>query len=250
MMTKPKQDLTGKRFGKLTVIKQADNHFTPSGYSVIKWDCTCDCGREHVIKSTSELNAGRTLSCGQEECHGHRKFNNYNLLGRYGIGKDDKGNEFYFDLEDYEKIKEYNWILTNEGYWKAYIPKYKRDVGNNKTIKLHNIIIDTPKSNYIVDHISHNKSDNRKSNLRLVNHSLNSINRDVISSNTSGCTGVYWRNNRKRWVANIKINGKYKIIGSFKNKEDAISARKEAENEYYGEYSYDNSMALAEQNPL
>ena len=46
-----------------------------------------------------------------------KKYNKYNLNGEYGIGWTSNTNEeFYFDLEDYDKIKDYCWFLDNRGY--------------------------------------------------------------------------------------------------------------------------------------
>ena len=45
-----------------------------------------------------------------------RKFNNYDLTGSFGIGYTTKGEEFYFDLEDYDLIKNYNWHIDKSGY--------------------------------------------------------------------------------------------------------------------------------------
>lgn len=52
------EDLTGKRFGKLTVISKAEN----IGDSV-SWNCICDCGKTKVIRGYS-LKNGDTKSCG------------------------------------------------------------------------------------------------------------------------------------------------------------------------------------------
>lgn len=52
-------DLTGQRFGMLTVIERAGN--TPSGSAL--WRCRCDCGNETVVR-TAVLNNGHTTSCG------------------------------------------------------------------------------------------------------------------------------------------------------------------------------------------
>ena len=38
-------DLTGKRFGKLTVISRAPNG---NGHGA-RWNCRCDCGKEKII---------------------------------------------------------------------------------------------------------------------------------------------------------------------------------------------------------
>lgn len=52
------QDLTGKRFGKLVVIKRADNRGKHT-----MWHCICDCGN-YTITGASELKSGTTKSCG------------------------------------------------------------------------------------------------------------------------------------------------------------------------------------------
>lgn len=39
-------DLTNKRFGRLTVVKQDSYHVFPSGKRKIKWLCQCDCGNK------------------------------------------------------------------------------------------------------------------------------------------------------------------------------------------------------------
>ena len=46
-----------------------------------------------------------------------KKYNKYDLSGEYGIGWTTNTNHvFYFDLEDYEKIKDYCWIENDQGY--------------------------------------------------------------------------------------------------------------------------------------
>lgn len=57
-MGKLKWDLTGIRFGRLTVISRAEND--KNGKPM--WNCVCDCGTEKVL-STSSLQTG-TKSCG------------------------------------------------------------------------------------------------------------------------------------------------------------------------------------------
>lgn len=54
-------DLTGKRFGRLTVVGIYDR--TPNG--CIRWRCRCDCGNEiPVFKSVLMRNNGSIKSCG------------------------------------------------------------------------------------------------------------------------------------------------------------------------------------------
>lgn len=53
------------------------------------------------------------------------------------------------------------------------------------------------------------------------------------SDNTSGFTGVYWLKNNHTWEARINVNKESVGLGYYKNKKDAIKARKEAEEKYF-----------------
>ena len=96
------------RFGRLVVIKQAEDYINPSGKHYSQWLCRCDCGNETVVVG-SKLSFGHTQSCGclMKETSSvlHKKYNTYDLTGEYGIGYASNGKEFYFDLEDYDKKK-------------------------------------------------------------------------------------------------------------------------------------------------
>ena len=71
-------DLTGKTFGKLTVIKLDHMHKINGAY----WQCSCDCGSNKIsIISGKNISQGKVLSCGclvQENGHKNRD----NLLGK------------------------------------------------------------------------------------------------------------------------------------------------------------------------
>lgn len=82
-----------------------------------------------------------------------------------------------------------------------------------------------------IDHINGNRSDNRICNLRSVSQTENARNTAKHRTNTSGCTGVFWLKRESRWYAVISINNKRKVLGSFREKADAIAARKAAEKE-------------------
>jgi hypothetical protein len=82
-----------------------------------------------------------------------------------------------------------------------------------------------------IDHIDRNKSNNRPSNLRLATRSINGINRNLMSNNTSGTTGV--ARNRTYWVAYIFKNKHRYTLGHFPTRELAVIARTAAEAELY-----------------
>ena len=227
------QDLTGQRFGKLVVIKRVENN----DRNQVRWLCQCDCGNTHITISHS-LTKGLCRSCGclQQEAiekNQQRKYNNYDLLGEYGIGYTLKGEEFYFDIEDYDKIKNYCWHINTDGYVVTTINQ------THSKIKMHRLVMDVINNHNVnVDHIYHNKNDNRKSQLRLVTNSQNQYNTILSKDNTSGYKGVYWHKKHNQWEALISYNKKQIYLGLYDNIEDAIKARQQAEIKYFGEYRY------------
>lgn len=80
-----------------------------------------------------------------------------------------------------------------------------------------------------IDHVNHNRGDNRISNLRSVTISENCRNRSLPKNNCSGHIGIS-REGRK-WKARLKMNRVDYYLGSFDTIEDAICARKKAEKE-------------------
>ena len=83
-----------------------------------------------------------------------------------------------------------------------------------------------------LDHINGNGLDNRLCNLREVTHAQNCQNKKKQVTNSSGITGICWHSRDSVWIARIMVNGKAILLGSFKNKFDAMSARKSAEIKY------------------
>lgn len=84
---------------------------------------------------------------------------------------------------------------------------------------------------YCVDHINRTKDDDRWSNLRHVTHMCNNRNKSIGSNNKSGITGVRFRKQNKKWVAQITNNYKKTHLGYFDTKEEAALARYKAEME-------------------
>lgn len=56
-------DLTGQKFGRLTVICRSVDKFSPCGSKRIKWMCCCECGNNAVV-TADNLRRGKTRSCG------------------------------------------------------------------------------------------------------------------------------------------------------------------------------------------
>lgn len=127
------------------------------------------------------------------------------------------------DLDDVDKARSYKWGI-NKGYAQS-----------SKGILLHRLIMN-PGDDMVVDHINHDKLDNRKDNLRICSTRQNTMNQDVSKNSTSGITGVTWDKTNGKWMAYIKVNYRQITLGRFTNLDDAIQARMDAEIEYFGEY--------------
>jgi hypothetical protein len=85
-----------------------------------------------------------------------------------------------------------------------------------------------------VDHINRLPDDNRLSNLRLASQTEQNYNQALRRDNTSGMAGVCFEQSRANrhkapWVARFWEEGKRIHLGCFWQKEDAIAARKRAE---------------------
>lgn len=174
-MSRPIIDISGMIFNRLTVKKLIGKDKWGINYV---WECDCSCGNTIVVQSTS-LKSGLTQSCGclRDELVSEtqsKENHPYNLSGEFGIGFASNNNkEFYFDLDDYEKIKPYCWYMSERGYMSAHNPETK------KSMKLHHFVIGfiKTKENAEVDHRDRNPSNNQKSNLRIVTRQINSRNR-------------------------------------------------------------------------
>jgi len=154
--------------------------------------------------------------------------NTYDMSGEYGVGYTSKGVQFFFDKEDYELIKHYKWYLNSNGYIYCSHPR---------KIAFHRLVMGVSDRKCIIDHIHHNKLDNRKAELRIVTATQNQMNQ-IPRKHSSSCTGVSWHKKSKKWIAQISVNGKLKCLGMYKGEDEAIKARKNAEQIYYGAYAF------------
>lgn len=240
-------DVTGQRYGKLLVISDAPSYVYKDGSKQRMLLCKCDCGNEVVVR-LNDIRKGATKSCGcgrtkrpihsslkspitpTIELNGFKKkrrrrsgSNHYLLLGDCAIGYTDKGETFCVDIEDLDVVKEYHWIKNSRGYYVAH------NRNTDKTIRLHRLILNPP-SDKVVDHINHDISDNRKSNLRVCTCAENAWN--------SKYNGYRWDNSLKKWRVVITVNGKVITVGCFLSEQEAKAARKAAEQLHWGEFAF------------
>lgn len=232
------QNLIGKTFNHLKVIKKGEDKKYPSGKTVATWICLCDCGNPEEIKVVgNDLKRGHKKSCGKCKKYQSREEKTNTYIERDGYYEVITENGyFYIDKEDKEKIESYYWFFDPKGRVRA------RDRINNKLLSLHRLIMNA-QENDIVDHIKHpvgneHKVDNRKSNLRILTNQQNCFNQGVRKNNSSGITGISWIQKYQKWRASITVNYKTIYLGMFSSIEEAAQARKEAEEKYFKEFQY------------
>ena len=242
-MVKIKIDMTGwimSEHGvpdsRLTIIEQAEDYISPQGIHYAQWICECSCeAHNRIVASGNGIRQGVTLSCGclqkERAVEANRKMNKFDLTGEYGIGWTLNTNkEFYFDLEDYDKIKDLGWIETKQ---RGYTPQLMAHIpGTRKPVRMHVWI---GFKGY--DHIDRNELNNRRSNFREATVQENARNGSKRRTNTSGYIGVTWNKRKRKWFAQIMVNYKTISLGYFDDKEDAIRARLLGEVKYFGEFA-------------
>lgn len=247
------ENLSGKTFGSLEVLKYSHKEHSHS-----HWICKCICGNE-IIKSISYLKQSKYKMC--DDCRKElkdfakqeklkeiksklpikvpaaKKENSYEFINDCvlinGIAK--------IDIEDLDKVDKLNryWYKNKSGYVLAtYF-----DVD----IFLHRFIMGLPnrydnETKLIVDHINGDRSDNRKSNMRIITKNQNPINCKTYSNNTSGTKGVCWNKKLGKWNAYLHINGKRFYLGVYENIEDAIKIRKKYEETHFGDMKRDEAV--------
>lgn len=233
-------DITGNVYNNLKVIcwdPDPPKEENTGHYSGL-WKCKCLLCGGYTWAKKDQLDRGNRKAC--HKCASKnkalkKKENKYDLSGSFGIGWTyNTNNMFLFDKEDFDLIKDYSWKETKQHFVKA--------IKNNKDVFLHRLVMNVTDKNIHIDHIQHNRLDNRKVMLRKASCHQNTMNKVLAVNNRSGTTGVCWEKESNKWHSYIWFNGKTIHLGRFENKEDAIQARIEAEDKYFGEFSIHNSM--------
>lgn len=114
--------------------------------------------------------------------------------------------------------------VNSDGYLQVTIDR--------RTYKVHRIIIALTTGSWPlgqVDHIDGDRLNNNPINLRDVGPQENRRNSCIPVTNTSGHVGVYKETYSNRWYACIGTGGRIKRLGTFATKDEAITARREAE---------------------
>lgn len=194
------EDLTGKRFGFLTVIEPAEP-VSESGKAIKKWKCKCDCEKETIVFAGA-LKRGDTKSCGclqrkREDLTGKR-------FGRLTAIR----------LDEERTNKDAYWIC-------------RCDCGNETSVYAQSLKNGKTKSCGCIE-----------KEALVEGTKLNVIqpNKKIRQNNKVGCTGVYFNKKTKKYRATIGFKGQKFYLKEYETLEDAIAVRKEAEQKIWGEF--------------
>ena len=207
----------GDRFGRLVAVGRDTEYKSDKN---VKWIVTCDCGVTKSIQG-SQLRSGSTQSCGclRDELNGRTP-------EKHGMSST-KEHKTWCGIVS---RTQYECASTREWYFDKGIgmsPEWR-----NSFIQFYADMGPCPEG-YTIDRIDP-AGDYCKDNCRWASIELQSINKGIFKNNTSGSTGVS-QTKTGSYVAYIYHNWKRIHLGTFKKIEDAINARKQAEETYWGE---------------
>lgn len=234
------ENIKGSIFGNYKVISDAHKNDVLKGKDIF---VTCECllcGHIQEVPVSSLIRDGRS-SCrncaaklnlikANEANQNHKYDNNIYIENQDHFVLLIGENKVLFDKEDYDLIKPHVWRIASGYACTGHLKETDFTSMHHLIQKRYdkNLTFD---SRIHTDHINRNKLDNRKQNLRVVSVDDNLKNRGMFRNNTSGCKGVSMVDGL--WRASIGCNNEKYDLGNFENFEDAVMARKKAEDDLW-----------------
>lgn len=210
-------DIAGQRFGALTVTGRA-----PRTNGRTMWNCRCDCGRDCVQEGYS-LRKGIITSCG---CG---KYRSAKRKGKETGVKVDYTGQKFGRLTAIRRASKGDWLWRcdcgNETLAKP------GDVKKGNPASCGCLLRESSRSRIVDGNVLGFYDGTSVSALRSI------VSGKVRSTNTSGVTGVTVRRNAASitYKARIMVRGETINLGTYATIEEAIEARKRAENAYFRE---------------
>lgn len=177
--------------------------------------------------------------------------NKYKIVGNYFIlyleKKDGSVYETKISIEDFDRINEfkYKWCHIYQPNNKQYYAQATVYLGSvngkaqNTTVGLHTFLMEDTEG-LVVDHVNHDGLDNRRENLRLVKNEENTkYHKGKNINNTSGYRNVSHNSIGTKWIVQMQVDGKNKVLKSFPldKLDEAGAYAKIKRQELYGEFA-------------
>ena len=149
-----------------------------------------------------------------------------------------KGKFAIVDAKNFEWLNQWKWSAQQIGVNYYAVRCVNRKNEKRIFIFMHRLIFNLQIGDGIkIDHINGESFDNRECNLRICSQKQNVINRHKVRG-ISQYKGV--TRHKRKWRAQIKLDGKTKHLGLFNNELDAGAAYDLAALKYFGEFSFTN----------
>lgn len=226
-------DLTGQRFGRLTVVCR-----NGIKNKAAAWKCLCDCGNEKTISGTT-LRSGASKSCGClcKELSAQRGSNRWG-----GIGNP-KHNHGMAGTIIHKKWKSIVQRCTNpkNSHYHLYGGcgvkicdewRYDFQVFYDYVSKLPHF----GEKGRSIDRFPNKRGNYEPGNVRWATDEEQARNQNIQYNNKTGVSGVHWDKKEQTYVVRFYKDGKRKRIGHSKDLNEAIRIRREAEMKYWGHY--------------
>lgn len=141
--------------------------------------------------------------------------------------------------EDFLRFGALVWhaIVTPDGH--VYAARTVHSHARKHMVYLHREILDAATGS-VVDHVNGDTLDCRRSNLRLTTPTGNARNRRADRTSTSSFIGVSWDARNRKWIAQIKYDGRNRFLGRFADEAEAARAYDTAAREHFGEHARPN----------
>ena len=138
----------------------------------------------------------------------------------------------------FDYLNQWKWLARWSEFTQSYYAARWEGKGESrKVIYMARVIAKTP-DGMLCDHKNHDTLDNTEENLRNATKLQNNINRAAQKNNNSGVVGVFKRSDGGKYRASLKFQGKKVLDKTFPSFDEAITARREAEKKFFGEFVY------------
>ena len=128
------------------------------------------------------------------------------------------------DAPDLELYGSWTATMSTPGYGYRQLMVYDPTVAYAKTQQLGRVLLNPP-TDKVVDHISRDSMDFRRSNLRVITQAENCQNQKVRNTNKSGHRGIYFESATNQYRVVLTVAGVIKRLGRFNTLEAAIEAK-------------------------